>query len=741
MSQTSQLSPELAKGLLQLSRALVTAIRNWSLYPPEHPSVAQSLERLCRSIRDTTGGAILAVGITPDTLVIEGAPADHHQAAIAEAAALLHDRDLLELTFAGEVPAEAVRSLLTLLTLDTSERRDSGGPAAMWAANGHPSIMLQQVDYKRVLEREEGGRGEAARRDDVWQSIVTSIVDGQHTTFDERAQQRLLAIAGSPIDIADLATAVATPKCTAGGSPMITTQAATVLAAFRYLIGIVTMASPERVSDVMGNLATAAAQLQPHVVMQLLHTVEDPNDQLAVVQGVSAAFDDVKVAQLLATALAIDGQASDRLATIFNTIAPDDDRKRRVLTLTRSLLNETDFGRANQFQALWASMEELLVSYNDKPFVSDSYRASLDQVGARAERMAASDLPPDLPLWLETLGEDSVRALSVSLLIDLLNLETDAVRAADIARDLAALAEDLLLSGSYDDAQSVTTTLADRGRRAEAMGREACRQALSDLGESMAMREATAILGDLDEPTWQTLRTVITTIGPSSVEALKSAVAVEHESESSARAEALIVAFGPPAATRLSSLAADSRWFAKRAAARLLGRIGSVEVVALLQLLLRGTDPRVTREAVAALGSIQDPSAARAIHTVLRAATGEHRQAVCDALVADRDPRVVPMLARIVRESDPLGKDHQVVLETLTALGAVGSDHSIPSIAEAIARRGFFGRKKLRALKEAGVSALAAIGTPTASAALDRAAKTGDRMLKRVVAEHGRKNR
>ena len=59
----------------------------------------------------------------------------------------------------------------------------------------------------------------------------------------------------------------------------------------------------------------------------------------------AAAFDDVKVAQLLATALALDGQASDRLATIFNTIAPDADRKRRVLTLTRSMLTETDFGR------------------------------------------------------------------------------------------------------------------------------------------------------------------------------------------------------------------------------------------------------------------------------------------------------------------------------------------------------------------------------------------------------------
>src|SRR6185503_12298873 len=192
--------------------------------------------------------------------------------------------------------------------------------------------------------------------DDLWQSIVASIVSGQSRVFDEEAQQRLLAISENTADIADLATAVGASKCTTDGSPMITSQAATVLAAFRHLTSIVTAAAPERVPEMMGNLATAAAQLEPHVVLQLLNTAEDPHDRLGVVTGVSAAFDDVKVAQLLATALAIDGQASDRLATIFNTIAPDEDRKRRVLTLTRTLLTESDFGRAGQFEALWTSM-------------------------------------------------------------------------------------------------------------------------------------------------------------------------------------------------------------------------------------------------------------------------------------------------------------------------------------------------------------------------------------------------
>ena len=149
--------------------------------------------------------------------------------------------------------------------------------------------------------------------------------------------------------------------------------------------------------------------------------------------------------------------------------------------------------------------------YNDKPFVSVSYQAALDGVGGRAERMAtADDLPPDLPGWMESLGQDNVRRLSVTLLVDLFTLEKDQARGAEIAADLEALAEDLLLSGAYDDTLRVTHALAERTRTPGSVGRDASRQALDQLGESQAMRETAGLLGDVDEtagrrcaPSWK----------------------------------------------------------------------------------------------------------------------------------------------------------------------------------------------------------------------------------------------
>src|SRR4051812_46517496 len=98
-----------------MARALLVAVRNWTLYPPEHPTVGISVERFSAAIRESTLGAAFSLGVTPDTLMIEGTPADAGQTGIAEAAAMLHDRDILTLTFIGTISAPTIHAFLRVL--------------------------------------------------------------------------------------------------------------------------------------------------------------------------------------------------------------------------------------------------------------------------------------------------------------------------------------------------------------------------------------------------------------------------------------------------------------------------------------------------------------------------------------------------------------------------------------------------------------------------------------------------
>jgi hypothetical protein len=125
MSQMPVLSPELARQTIALTRALTAAARNWRLYPPEHPSVERALGRLAEAVSLSMAGAAFALAVTPQTLLIAGVPLPA-DAAVVEAAQLLHDRDVLQLSFVGEVPLAALRALFRLLARNTEELRAAG---------------------------------------------------------------------------------------------------------------------------------------------------------------------------------------------------------------------------------------------------------------------------------------------------------------------------------------------------------------------------------------------------------------------------------------------------------------------------------------------------------------------------------------------------------------------------------------------------------------------------------------
>ena len=726
------LSPELVLSVERLSRALLVAARAVSLYPPEHPAVSASVDRLHTSVHDTTGGAGIILGVTPTALLVGGATVGSGEGPSAEAAALLHRLDILEVSLAGTIPHATLRAFLSLLGTDPEQVRRDGGPAAVWARGGHLAISLLQVDYANVLADRDVTRTPSTK-DDLWRSIVVAVNE-RKKTLDDAMQRRLLEIAGDVGAIGELTSDVIAPAHASDGSPMITTQAAAVLAAYRHLSNIVSVMAPERRDEVMQNLAAATSRLDPRVAMQVLSTEEEPSPgEPGVVAGVVNAFDDAKVAQLLATTLAIDGQASQRLAEVFDTIAPDAERKQRVLRLTQSLLTESDFGQHAQFESLWTSMEELLLTYNERPFVSATYRTALDQSGERGDAMAAADLPPEAAEWVHSLGQENVRRLSVILLIDLLNLERDASRASDLADDVASLAEDLLMAGEYDLALSVIQALAGKAADAAAVTKAACRQALDHLAATPTMRDTVDLLHEMDEAPAGTFAEMCHHIGPVIAQALLPLLSAEEVTTGRTRASEIVLELGTDAISRLGPLVSSRHWYTQRNAAELLGRFGTAEAVPFLQTLIRGTDPRVAREAVRALANIDDPSAARAVHTVLRAASGEVRQAVVAALVEERDPRVIPVLLLILNESAPLRSDHSIVLETLLALGTLGHDQAVPDITRMMRRRSLFARRKIRAVKQHALQALRLIGTPVARAAIRSAADTGDRMLRRLA--------
>ena len=467
--------PDAEKHALAIARALTIGLRAWKFYPQEHPALGLAIDRLVSATIESTIQGPVMLGVTPLTLMVEGQALDANDVVVSECARLLHEVDIIQLSFVGAAPDTAVRSLLSTLNLDTRERRTRGGPTAIWEEEGHPAIVVDQIDYQELLEREadEG----PARRDVLWHSIVRSIIAGRRT-FTEAEQQRLLEISRDAWAVGELADDCRSAYCGPDGSPLLTTQAATVMAVYRHIGATVGVLEPDRANEVMGNFALATSALEPALAMEVLRFQESPDEAQPIMAALKQTFDEQQVAMLLARALAKAGEATNRLSQMIDTMAPDAERRRRVLRLADKLLSERDFGAKRPLTDIRNSLEELMLKYDESPYVSESYRESMDHATTRAAEMAARDLPPEIDEWLATLGHESVRDISGQLLIDLLNLETTDSRAAEIANDMSMFAQDLILAGAYAEATRIVEALGAASRRDNAVAADACLAAI-----------------------------------------------------------------------------------------------------------------------------------------------------------------------------------------------------------------------------------------------------------------------
>ncbi|MEW6320806.1 MAG: HEAT repeat domain-containing protein [Acidobacteriota bacterium] len=728
MTATPDMAPPAA---YTVARALTIGLRAWSFYPPEHPAVSLAVDRLVTAVHDATRRGVLQLAVTPHTLLIAGRPVESPDMVVAECARQLYERDILQLTFASTPPADALTRLLEVLTLERGERRARGGPQALWSAEGHPSIIVEQIDYQELLEREDVDAG-PARRDVHWKSIVRSILAGRRT-FSEAEQARLLEIAGDVGAIGELTGDCVASFHTPEGVPLVTTQAATVLAVYRHLSNTVGTLEPDKAGELMQSLAVATCALDPSLGLEVLCHPGSGSGEEGLIESLRQAFDDHQVAMLLARAMARQGGATGRLAQIVETLAPDDERRRRVLRMADKLLGERDFGATRPLADIRASLEELLLKYDETPFVSAQYRQSMDAAVSRAGDIAARDLPPELAEWLDTLGHENVRQLSVTLIVDLMRLETGARRAEEIAQDMAAFAQDLVLAGAFGDAARLAEALSASAAAKDGPAPQASIEALRAIGESAALGDAVGAIAELSPPDVAALGSLCHALGGASVRALLRGLPRDGAGAGRDRVMRILTDLGPPALSALAHAADDNRWWVQIAVAEALGRIGGPAAVPPLQGLLRRSDRRVLAAAVGALAQIDDPSAARALHTVLRAAAGEARGTVIGALVGLRDARTVPMLVRILGESDALGKDHAVAIDALKAMAELADDRAVTPIVGVARQRRWLAWGRTRRLRTAAVAALGRIGSEAARRALDDLAATGDWHLRRLA--------
>jgi HEAT repeat protein len=652
--------------------------------------------------------------------------------AVVELAGILHHHLIGELTVHPGGDADAWHQFLMLLARSPESLRAEGGVARIWTTMAGRHVELREIDYAEVLRERSGG--ETA----VWEKVVANCLQGDTIDLDDAALREFIGIAADPAKLTEL---LATLESRADvGESGIGTKAAAILRMLRSIVDIVSKNEPERLDPVLRNMASAVGRLSPDSLMGLFSNATEVDDGPRLVNSVVSRMTDGTIANFVATNIIADGTPTDRLAQAFQTLVRDDEERQRLLTLARDDIAASPLGSTEGFESVWNHVaEKLLTSYSDESFVSDEYGRELSGARTRAiEVEEVGDDPPErLAAWLSTVATTSLRALDLTLLLDLLRIEEDEDRWGELVTPVIAQIDDLLLVGDFEAADELLSTIVREARSgASTARRQHAMIAIDRLVAGSMLRHMITHLATIDDVQFERLKATCVSLGDVLVRPLAEALSVEERGRTRERLTAILLAFGASGRQMVERLKGSPNPAVRRTAIYLLREFGGSDALPDLTELLDDNEPQVQREAVRAILNIGTDRAYRVLEQALTTGTMQSREAIMQSVGGLRDERVAPLFAYILRHIDHRGPLATVYLRAIESLGILRDPDGVAPLKEALYKGEWWAPRRSRVLRSAAAAALARIGTPEAQVVLEEASTARSRGVRAAARAH-----
>jgi HEAT repeats/PBS lyase HEAT-like repeat len=722
LKDAEPLTPEDTARLIEFARACKAAARAVLLYPAAHPAIAATLGRIVESTSAAALREPLKLTILPNNVLVDGRPPGRPDQSLVELAALLHDHLVGEIVVHPGGDVDAWRTFLLLIGRSPESVRGEGGIGRAWMLLAGRHIDLREIDYTEVL-RERGTTATV-----TWDSIVKNCLEGTAFELDEEAVKELLAITGDTDRLTELMTTI---ESGSSGAGTVTTKAAALMRVLRDIFSVVSKNKPDEIDPTLRNMATALGALSPDALMALIserngQEADDPKLIAAVVSRMS----DRTIAKFVSRNVIADRGATDRLAHAFQNLVRDTGERERMVTMAHADVAASPLGSTSGFESVWNGVaQKLLTSYSDKQYVSEDYGRQLSFARTRAVDVEhTSDDPPErMSAWLNSVATSALRTLDLTLLLDLLNIEADDKKWAELTPTVVGMLEDLLLVGDFDAAAQIVAAIV---REAHGDGSNARRQAaltaIDVLIAGQMLRHIVSHLGTMDDAQFERVKDMCVSLGEVMVRPLAEALSAEERVRTRERMTAIVVGFGTVGRRTAERLKNSPNVAVRRTAIRLLREFGGNEALPELTELLDDSEPSIQREAVRAIINIGTNRAFQILGQALQRGTPQSRDAIMKSASLVRDERATPLFAYMLRHIDHK-RLTSTYLHAVESLGTLKDPEAVGPLKEALYKGEWWAPRRTASLRSAAALALARIGTPEARVALEEAAALGPR--------------
>lgn len=335
------------------------------------------------------------------------------------------------------------------------------------------------------------------------------------------------------------------------------------------------------------------------------------------------------------------------------------------------------------------------------------------------------------------------RRLVLASLFDIVEAQSSAHSQLEALRTVDQLLIEFLTLGEYElvafalrEASTVSRRLA-----ADEPVLAAMRDLPARLSEPAVMSQ---LLQALDEsaraPVASLLEGLFVELRPSALEPLVAWLGVATASPARASIERASARLAGAHTAELAQLLEHESEFVVRGALRLAAQLATPAAVPGLARLLRGRDPKLRVEALGVLGAIASPAALQAVERGIDDSDRDVRVAAFRVIAARSHTAALPRLLDAVRRKELRAADLSEKMALFEAFGSMCGDAGVSELDTLLNARGLLGAREPAELRACAARALGMVASPTAIAALQRAADTKDVVVRSAVARAMRGN-
>jgi hypothetical protein len=728
------LSPELAGRLAEFAKACKAAARIVSMYPATHPTIQSALARIGEATRQATQYGPFVITVLPDALLVSGRGLPKPEPSATELAVLLHQQLIGEITLFDRLDNQGWHTFLTLLSKTPEDARAIGGVKKAWEETGNKSIALTEIDYADIL-RERAGTGEGA----TWDRILTALKEetGQDDGTSDPSMQSMMELAASPERLAQFAHKLQDLGKASGDDSQ--QQRKSLLEMMHGLANYAAERQPHELDSVLTTMADAASKMTPDMLMTLI--IDPPPTpgglgapRMDLAGELQARLTDQMISKFLVDNIIKDHGATSRLATAFQTLVPDPSKQQQILAAAAEQAAAM-FQDDPEFEKMWSSSTEMLMSYSDAKFVSEGYARELSAAQQAVDVEKIGDDPPvRIRAWLSTISDEQLRALDQQLILDLLKIEVRPEAWSGMLDTALASIDQLVLVGDVTLALQLVETIATFSEDASSPFSESAGAGLAKLVEGPMVRHLSLFLQKATDAEFGVAKKMCTLIGPVLVKPMSDALMGEDNARAVRRLRDILITFGPAAREYANELKSSRNPAVRRAAIDLFRGLGGEAALPDLRNLLDDDDAQVQREALRAIVQIGTNDAYQMLEQALKSGAHRTRDTIMQALGAFRDEKAAPLFLFILNNNDYKGANEAVYTATIESLGKVAVDDRSASILKDILYRGeWWARGRTTRLRTAAARALRSMGTPGADRILEEAAAAARGAVRKIA--------